>query len=291
MAEKADTAPGQELPACRALPGLAAPFAGPCRYLISLDYDGTLRADEGPPVPPAFLALMARWRPQGLRWGINSGRSMTYLLGELLPALEQAGGCSGTLPDFLCTCERYVHLADEQGRLLPDEEHNARCLADNLALRVACLPAVQASMARLQCQHPEWAWEYAADDPLSIEAADTPTMDAMLPDMLRLAATLPGATVQRAGRYLRFSDARHHKGSALACVNRAWGVPAAHIAIIGDGQNDIDAFRHFPGAFCAAPAGAAPEVADYLGRHGGYLSPRRGVADALLHWAARVGLR
>ncbi len=265
------------------VPGKAAPFVGACRWLISLDYDGTLRAEQGEPVPASFLELMARWRPCGVRWGINTGRALPYLLGELLP-------CLPALPDFLCTCERYVHLAGDEGRLLPDEAHNARCLADNLALRAACLPAVQAAMGRIRREQPEWQWEYAADDPLSIEAADAATMDSLLPAMLQLAESLPGASVQRAGRYLRFSDARHHKGSALARVARHWGVPAAHIAIIGDGQNDLDAFRHFPEAYCAAPAGAEPAVRAYLAAGGGYVSPCGGVEDALLHWGKRTGL-
>ncbi len=274
---------GRQGPESNPVPGHAAPFRGRCRWLVSLDYDGTLRAEQGPPVPHRFLELMAHWRPLGLRWGINTGRGMDYLLGELLPALP-------AMPDFLCTCERYVHLADATGLLQPEREHNARCLADNLALRTACLPAVQAAMERVSRRHPEWQWEYAADDPLSIEAADTATMDALMPGMLQLAEHLPGAAVQRAGRYLRFSDARHNKGSALARVARAWDIPPERMAIVGDGHNDLDAFRLFPRAYCAAPAGAAPEVADYLRAHGGYLSPCPGVEDALQHWAAQVGL-
>ncbi len=278
---------GGDMGESHCLPGVAAPFAGACRWLISLDYDGTLRAEQGEAVPASFLALMARWRPYGVRWGINTGRALPYLLGELLPCLSAQ---NAALPDFVCTCERYVHQAGDDGRLLPAEAHNARCLADNLALRCACLPAVRAAMERVSRAHPEWQWEYAADDPLSIEAVDSETMDALLPAMLQLAETLPGAAVQRAGRYLRFSDARHNKGTALAFIADSWGVPGARVAIIGDGQNDLDAFRLFPDAYCAAPAGAAPEVVSYLRECGGYVSPRLGVEDALLHWAQQNGL-
>ncbi len=266
-----------DLPHLAPVPGRVPPLSVPCRWLIALDYDGTLRRETGVPVPPSFFELMQRWRAHGVRWGINTGRSMPYLLGELLPLLP-------CLPDFLCTCERYVHMADAGGRLRAARRHNERCLADNLSLRSRCLPAVQAALAELRCQHPELEWEYAADDPLSVEAADADTMEAMLPTLRQLEATLPGCAIQRAGRYLRFSDARHSKGSALAYVARAWRVPAAGLAIVGDGHNDLGAFRLFPEAFCAAPAGAHPEVVDYLRAHGGYLSPFEGVEDALHHW-------
>ncbi len=265
------------------IPGRAAPFAGECRWLVSLDYDGTLRAEQGDPVPHSFLALMEKWRPFGVRWGINTGRGLPYLLGDLQPALAQ-------LPDFLCTCERYVHLADAQGCLRPVLPHNERCMADNLALRAACLPMVRARLEKLRRERPDLRWEYAADDPLSVEAQDSATMDAMLPALAALADVLPGAAIQRADRYLRFCDARHNKGSALACVARSWAVPAARLAIVGDGHNDLDAFRLFPAAWCAAPRGAHPEVVSWLREHGGYLSPARGVEDALLHWASLVGL-
>ncbi len=249
------------------------------RWLIALDYDGTLRSETGCPVPPEFLEQMQRWRAQGICWGINTGRSMPYLLGELLPLLP-------FLPDFLCTCERYVHMADAQGQLRAATRHNERCLAANLSLRERCLPAVQTCLARLRREHPEWEWEYAVDDPLSVEAVDAETMEAMLPTLRLLETSLPGAAMQRAGRYLRFSDASFSKGSALAYVARAWRVPAARLALVGDGHNDLAAFRLFPQAFCAAPAGAHPEVLDYLAQHGGYRSPCEGVADALQHWYA-----
>ncbi len=247
--------------------------------MIALDYDGTLRSETGCPVPPSFFEQMQHWRAEGICWGINTGRSMPYLLGELMPLLP-------FLPDFLCTCERYVHMADSQGHLRAARLHNTRCLASNLRLRERCLPVVQAGLARLRREHPEWQWEYAVDDPLSVEAVDAETMEAMLPKLRRLEAALPGAAIQRAGRYLRFSDASFDKGSALAYIARAWRVPPSHLALVGDGHNDLGAFRLFPQAFCAAPAGAHPEVLNYLAEHGGYLSPCEGVVDALQHWYA-----
>ncbi|MBR5895142.1 MAG: HAD hydrolase family protein [Akkermansia sp.] len=257
-------------------PGLAAPQDGPCRWLVSLDYDGTLRSESEPPVAPAFFELMATWRSFGVRWGINTGRSLDYLLQELIP-------CSPVLPDFICTCERYVYLSDKEGRLQPATTHNERCMQINLQLRRKLVPSLHAALEQLRHTRPELEWELAASDPLSIEAVDTFTMDALMPYMRM--QLIPGATIQRAGRYLRFSDERFSKGTALRYISQAWQVPDEHIFIMGDGHNDLDAFCHFPHAFCAIPATAHPEILQWMQqRHTGYISPEAGVLQALQTW-------
>lgn len=261
-------------------PGLAAPFAGPCRLLVSLDFDGTLREPSGPAVPPEFYEQMAAWRHLGLRWGINTGRSLPYLLEELLP-------CSPLLPDFICTCERYIYLADDSRLLQPLTAHNAICRACNLALRQVFTPVLHERMAQVRAEYPRLVWEFATDDPLSIEAADSETMDALIPLISPLVRRHPGAAIQRAGRYLRFSDARFSKGTALSRILTEWGVPQSRLFIMGDGQNDLDAFRHFPAAFCAAPSGAHPEVLRWLAQRHGCIAA--GVLPALRLWLTGLG--
>lgn len=264
----------------RTPPGVAAPFDGGCRYLISLDFDGTLLSEETHSIPPSFFILMQDWRAYGVRWGINTGRSLPYLMQDL-------GQNAPFLPDFICTCERYIYMADAAGYLVPDAAHNAKCADINAAVRVRFAPVLKRHMVQLSQRHPEWKWEYAADDPLSIEAADAATMDAMAPDMNRLAAMDDGISLQRAGRYLRFADARFNKGSVLLHVAQRWGVPVSHLAIMGDGHNDLHAFQALPTAFCAAPATAHPEVCAWLQAHGGYVSSEAGVLQALRCWAER----
>ncbi len=258
-------------------PGKAAPFPGACRWLVSLDYDGTLRSADGLPVSPAFLKQMQQWRAEGLRWGINTGRSLPYLLEELLP-------CCPVLPDFICTCERYAYLAGKDGCLYPAEQHNEACFQANMALREAFMPIMHRALGVLRRLHPELLWRTAEQDPLSIEAPDAAMMDALMPHLQPLAEAFSGVAIQRAGRYMRFSDARFSKGTALAQVLSSWRVPPQKLFLMGDGHNDIDAFRLFPEAFCAAPSTAHPDVAAWLRAHGGYVSPEPGVLPALLYW-------
>ena len=164
-------------------PGLAAPAPVPCRWLVSLDYDGTLRATEPPYIAPAFWELVQRLRPFGVRWGINTGRDLPYLFSELAV-------CCPVLPDFICTCERYVYLADAAGYLRPMEEHNRTCEAINLRIRREFQPTLHHSLAAIRRAHPHLQWEIAATDPLSVEAADSETMDALMPMLTPLTTPL-----------------------------------------------------------------------------------------------------
>lgn len=255
-----------------------APATGACRLLLSFDYDGTLKQHDDT-LEPEFFALMRRLTTLGVRWGINTGRSLHKLEGEL-PLLPH-------MPHFICTCERYVYMAGEDGLLHPAAAHNARCHRANMELRERALPAWQATLQHLRSRFPEAEWEVAADDPLSIEAATPETLDILMPHLEPHAAAEEVA-IQRAGRFMRLSDARFTKGSALRYVQQSLGVPEEQLFIMGDGHNDIDAFRHFTHAFCAAPADAHPEVTAWLREHGGYVSPAPGVLQAVSFWLEKT---
>lgn len=258
-------------------PGFAASAPGACCWLVSLDFDGTLWEEQGMPIAAEFFELMQLWRSHGVRWGINTGRSLPYLLEDLAP-------CSPVLPDFICTCERYVYMAGEDRRLYPAKAYNDECHRANVRLREQLRPMLVRWMDELACEHPEWRWSFAERDPLSVEAADSATMDCLIPLLLPLADAIPGVAIQRAGRYLRFADARFSKGTALDYVRGAWKIPADRLFLMGDGHNDLDAFRAFPSAFCAAPPTAHPDVLKWLKSRSGYIACEPGVLPALRHW-------
>lgn len=262
----------------RPLPGRAAPFEGNCRWLIALDYDGTLRQNHGnPPVSEEFFRQMEEWRPLGVRWGINTGRSLRYLCEDLLP-------CSPHLPDFICTFERFTYMAGEDGIVVPVQEHNQPAHEANMKLRMTMAPLLRACMEDISRRHPELKWEFAERDPLSVEARDAAMMERIAPLLEPLVLEHPGVAMQRAGRFMRLSDARYNKGTALGCVVKRWQLPPSRLCMAGDGHNDLDAFRSFPDAFRAAPAGAHPQVRAALLSMGGYCSAEDGVMELLLHW-------
>lgn len=149
------------------------------------------------------------------------------------------------------------------------------------------MPALHHALSALRRSRPELLWDMAEHDPLSIEASDAAMMESLMPYLQPLAEACPGVSIQRAGRYMRFSDARFSKGTALAQVAATWQVPPQKLFLMGDGHNDIDAFRLFPEAFCAAPSTAHPDVLAWLHAHGGYVSPEPGVMQALSYWHSR----
>lgn len=264
------------------LPGRALPFAGECRWLISLDYDETLRScDALQPVPLEFFELMRQWRHLGVRWGINTGRTLPYLCGELLP-------CSPFLPDFICTCERFVYVSREDGVVHPLLEHNKRCHEHNMQVRHRLQPLFHAQLTELRRCQPSLAWIIAETDPLSVEAENSATMDAIMAFLAPFVTEQQGVSAQRAGRYMRLADARYSKGTALQTVARLWQVPSSRWVMLGDGHNDMHAFRLFPEAFCGAPATAHPEVLEYLQSRGSYISSTEGVMEILHAWHASV---
>ncbi|MBQ8517324.1 MAG: HAD hydrolase family protein [Akkermansia sp.] len=260
--------------------GHALPQHVTCRWLISLDFDGTLwQGDAAPPIPPAFFELMLQWRTQGVRWGINTGRTMAYLFDDL-------ASIAPFLPDFICTCERFVYLADAEGELQPHVSHNEAANRAAAHLQQKMQPLLHAELDKIRRIAPHLEWIIAPTDPLSVEAADGATMDDLAALLQPLMTQHPDVSMQRAGRYMRLADSRFHKGSALAHVAEEWQISNDCLLIMGDGHNDIDAFSRFPGAFCAAPADAHPEVQAWIRANGGYISTEPGVMQVLHHWCS-----
>lgn len=251
----------------------------PCRWLVALDYDGTLRSPVGPPVSSEFLALMDAWRPFGVRWGINTGRSLGYLCEDLLPGLSQ-------LPDFICTTERFAYLADASGCVRPAADFNRESYESNGVLRRTLAPALTEEMARISRLHPEWEWVFAPNDPLSVQAKDTATMDGIAPLLQPFVDALPGVAMQRASRFMRLSDARYNKATALAYVMEQWQVAPSQLFAMGDGHNDLDVFRRFPKAYFGCPADAHPEILAWVREQGGHVSAESGVCALLKTWFA-----
>ncbi len=258
-----------------AVEGAYLPFEGGCRWLLSLDYDGTLRNCIGPQMPEHFFDTIRALRRQGVRWGINTGRSLPFLMDDFLLFAPY-------LPDFVCTCERYVYMANGQGKLCPLREHNERCMRHNEELLARHERSATQGFKAMRESVAE-GWHVDPYDAFAIIAEDAHIMDALMPKLRHLVSGLQGLCIQRAGRFMRFSDARYHKGTALECVAKHWGIAEHALVIMGDGHNDIDAFAHFPQAFRAAPAECDPEVQAYLHAHAGHLSTG-GVLEALHYW-------
>ncbi len=259
------------------LPPHGDPLPSPCSYLIALDYDGTLCCGDSRQPDPHFYACLRRLRSVGARWGINTGRTLPEMA-EFLTAFEMQ-------PDFLCTRERFVYTVGEDHAWHAASAHNASCQIAQQAMQRRLRSEWDTALQHLRLACPGAAWHTSPTDPLSIVARDSATMDRLIPLFAPLLQKHPEVGVQRASRFMRLSDARFNKGSVLQCVLQAWNIPPQHLFIMGDGHNDLDAFRAFPDAFCAVPEKAHPDVLSWARSHGGRIFP--GVPEALLAWAKK----
>lgn len=198
--------------------------------------------------------------------------------------LEEFNRVAPFSPDFIVTCERYVYRADEDGVLRPDMERNTACRHAHEEVFRLHHVRLEDFFVELRRRYPASRWSRDAEDPYSIEVEHMPDLDLFSPLVADVLTDCPELSVQRAGPYLRFCHTSYNKGTSLRHIAGAWGVPEERIAILGDGHNDLDAFRLHPGALCACPCNAHAEIKIFLRERGGYVSPyaeHEGVMDIL----------
>lgn len=247
----------------RALSANTAP-----RWILSFDYDGTLRDSKAtPPVSEEFFRFIRTYRDRfGIRWGINTGRGFDYLM-------EEYAAFAPFSPDFIITCERYVYTAQPENTPAPDTKGNEHCRKAHEKIFAKYHTPIENLFARMKNEFPHCAWIRSADDPHAIEATAPGVLDILMPLIETFLHTAPELSVQRADPYLRFCHTDFNKGSSLSRAAHQLSATAHRIFIIGDGHNDLDAFRRFPTALLACPSNAHADVTAYISVHGGYISP------------------
>ncbi len=266
------------------LPMRGLPMPRSPRYLFSFDFDDTLFSfDREPDELREFFAVMRRLRAEfGVLWGINTGRAPDYLREGLTDFFHDAPNAFA--PDFTVTMERHVHLADSRGLLAPAAAWNAPCEAAHDELFRSHGAMLDGLLKRLERDFSHLRLRRQENDIYSLVVNDFTGLDEVAPVIDAAIAPFGEIVTQRAGPYLRFSHRDYNKGTALAYVACRFRIPAACIAIFGDGHNDLDAMNELPAAYRACPLNAAPDLKETVLAGQGFISslPRiRGVLDAL----------
>ncbi len=256
------------------------------QLLCSFDFDDTLFSFTGSAAERReFFEIMRRLRIDcGALWGINTGRAPDYLREGLLDFFHDAP--DGFAPDFTVTMERHVHLAGADGTLQPAHEWNRQCIAAHDDLFCDYGAMLDELLHRLESDFSALELRRQQNDAYSLVVNDPRGLDEVSRIIMAAIAPYPAIVTQRAGPYLRFSHRDYNKGTALAYVASCFGIPAAQVAVFGDGHNDLDAMNTIPAAYRACPSNAADEVKALVLAGRGYLSqsPRTaGVLDALKH--------
>lgn len=263
--------------------------------LISTDFDGTL-VEHGNPAPfaPLLMEILGKLREHGVRWAINTGRT--------LPSLEEGLETFALTvhPDFALTSERDIYRMGDDGRWEDYGDWNARCAADHQALFNEAEPLFRQATAHLEAKlGAKFLYDPTARDRqgrpelAGLMARDEAHMQRIADYLDALFAPMPKLGYQRNSIYLRFCHADYHKGATLAELGRLIGVPAESTFAVGDHHNDIPMLdgRHAHKAACVGNS-VAP-VKAVVTAAGGYvagLEYSAGVIEALRYYAGDLPL-
>lgn len=249
-------------------------------HLLCFDLDGTLVDPmTGQPPPQIFHDYIELLESAGACCALVTGRTLPLALAALKqPAL-------GLTPKFVVARDCEIHaMADdvdcEDFAAWNSTIHNAyrsarRMLADRLA--------------ELQ--------EYAAKEPgCSVVATEASLLDFLCVDYAsvvrlcrmidRLRADAPLVRYYCNNMHIRLGLAAFNKGTAVATVGHALGIPARNIFAAGDNHNDLDMLSGGPAARVACPANATPVVKAVVAQGRGFIASQpagSGVAEALYH--------
>ena len=255
--------------------------------LVSTDFDGTL-VEHGVPAPvsPLLLEVFTALRERGVRWVINTGRS--------LPSLEE-GLESFALPihpDYAITTEREVFRPRSNGHGWEDfGDWNTVCAERHDALFTSAAPMLKElvqfvkSETGAELRYGRRTHGHAvADEPAGIVARDDAEMDRIVALLDSLRPEVPQFSYQRNSIYLSFCHAAYDKGTSLAELGRLIGVDAEATFAVGDHQNDLPMLNGRHARHVACPANSIEMVQTAVRAAGGYVAREpysAGVIEAL----------
>jgi len=252
------------------------------RTVLSFDFDGTLHDPAScPPVPKRFFDTLRRLRDDyGAVWGINTGRSMPYVV----EGLVESG--FPFLPDWVVAREREIFQPGAAGEWLPHEPWNRHCDREVHGLFAECRALLDRIRHEIQ-EHTGAEWIQMDGEPAGLIARTEEEMAWIAPRVEQLAAGHPQLGWQRNSIYLRFGHRDYQKGSSLAEVARMYGLGAAHCFAVGDSHNDFEMLDPRHAAKFACPGNSVAEVKEHVASLGGYLAERAhgdGAVEALEYY-------
>ena len=263
--------------------------------LVSTDFDGTL-VEHGAPTPfsPLLLEVFSALRERGVRWVINTGRS----LASLEEGLESFA--LPIQPDFAITTERELFRPVQNGHGWEDfGDWNTVCAHRHDALFAAAAPMLREVVAFVQ-RETGAELRYGrrthgheiADEPAGIVAQDDVEMDRIVALLDGLRGDLPEFSYQRNSIYLSFCHAAYDKGTTLAELGRLIGVEAGNTFAVGDHQNALPMLDGRHARHVACPGNSIERVKAAVRAAGGYVAHdpySAGVIEALRFYCGGLG--
>ncbi len=255
--------------------------------LVSTDFDGTL-VEHGVPTPfsPLLVETFSTLRERGVRWVINTGRSLSSLE-EGLDAFAFP-----IHPDYVITTEREVFRPAPNGHGWVDfGDWNARCARAHDALFASVAPMLREVVAfverdtRADIVYGRRTHGHGITrEPAGVVARNDAEMDRIVALLDGFRARMPQFSYQRNSIYLSFCHVDYDKGTTLAELGRLLGVGPESTFAVGDHQNDLPMLDGVHARHVACPANSIERVKAAVRAAGGYVARdpySAGVIEAL----------
>lgn len=250
--------------------------------LISTDFDGTL-VDHGasPPVVPELFLALQELRERGVRWAVNTGRT----LGHLEEGLTTEFGFP-IEPDYAIVEERDIYRRGPGGRWEPFGDWNGKGERDHEAMFHLAGGLLSEVLAFLE----RFSGATAIHDRgrfIGAITANNPDMDRLCGFLDKMRARLPVFSYQRNTIYVRFCHEAYSKGTALGELARLLEVGREQVFAAGDHQNDLAMLDGNFARWVTCPSNSCEEVKLTVRTAGGYLAEgvaSAGVVEAMRHF-------
>lgn len=263
--------------------------------LVSTDFDGTL-VEHGVPAPfsPLLLEVFSALRERGVRWVINTGRTLSSLE-EGLEAFALP-----IHPDYVITTERELFQPAANGHGWTDlGDWNRRCARAHDELFASVAPQLR-EVVRFVTRETNAELRYGrrthgrhlAEEPAGVVASHEAEMDRVVALLDGLRAQMPLFSYQRNSIYLSFCHADYDKGTALAELGRQLNIGPENTFAVGDHQNDLPMLTGVHARHVACPANSIDAVKTAVRAVGGYVAREpysAGVIEALRFYCGGFG--
>lgn len=254
----------------------------PVIQLLSTDFDGTIvNHDAKPSVVPEMIAALHDLRAAGVKWAVNTGRT----LGHLDDGLKREFALP-IQPDYVIVEERDIYHREGDGGWQAFGDWNARGISDHDEMFHLAGPLLTEVLAFLErFEGVQTLFEKGRF--IGAITATGEDMDRLCRFLDRLRARLPMFSYQRNTIYIRFCHEAYSKGSALGELARMLGIPQDAIFAAGDHHNDIPMLDGSFAKWVACPSNSCEEVKLTIRTAGGYLAggaASEGVVEALRHF-------
>lgn len=258
-----------------------APLQGP-RHILSFDFDGTLHDPASDPMvlPLLFGRLRALRVSHAAVWGVNTGRSLDYLL-EGMSASDFP-----FLPDWIVAREREIYLWDDNRGWTDHQPWNRKCAEDIHQL----FEREHMLLGRIRhevLENTGAQWLEMEGEPAGLVSRTEEEMEWIVGQVEQLVDPDCALSWQRNSIYLRFSHRDYHKGSCLSETAGLFGLSAQHAFAVGDSHNDLEMLDAAHAGMTACPANALEPVRARVAAQGGLVGSAghgAGVIEALDHY-------